>query len=464
MDQFKRVYFVGIGGIGMSALARYFKFIGKEVAGYDKTPASITDKLTVEGIAVTFDDNPESIPSAFKKIESTLVIYTPAIPVEHRGLNYFRQNNFVLKKRSQVLGEITNNYKTIAIAGTHGKTSVSTAIAHILNSSGKGCLAFLGGISKNYDTNLVLPRKLGDYNQFAVAEADEFDRSFLQLNPSIALITAMDADHLDIYGNKENVVESFNQFVKKIVPNGILIYKKGLNLKPENLPKIAYTYSLNEKADFCATNQRIDEKGYYHFDLSTPKGIFRDIHSGVVGKVNAENAVAAASASLMTGVDENEIRNGLASFSGVLRRFDYQVKSSGVVYIDDYAHHPEELKAFISSVREIYKGKKICGIFQPHLYSRTRDFAVEFAQSLDLLDELILLEIYPAREEPIPEVSSEIIFNRLKIKKKTLCTLENLIEKIETTSFDVLLTMGAGNIDKKVESIKKRLLKFEKMG
>jgi UDP-N-acetylmuramate--alanine ligase len=451
------IYFIGIGGIGMSALARYYNFIGKAVAGYDKTPSAITDKLISEGIAIHFNDSLDEIPVKFKQSGSTLVIYTPAIPNNHTGFNYFKDNGFELKKRSQILGEITNNYKTIAIAGTHGKTSVSTATAHILHLSGVGCLAFLGGISKNFGTNLVLPDNQTKNVQFAVAEADEFDRSFLQLNPSIALITAMDADHLDIYENKENVVESFNHFVKKIVPNGILIYKKGLNLEPENLPSQTYTYSLEEEADFYGLNLKITEQGHYNFDLQTPKGIFENMQSGVAGKVNAENAVAAASVAILAGAGENELRESLKSFSGVLRRFDFHLNNNKKVYIDDYAHHPEELRAFISSVREIYPNRKITGVFQPHLYSRTRDFADEFAKSLDLLDELILLDIYPARELPIAGVSSEIIFDKLQIKNKTLCTLNNLEEIIASKKIEVLLTMGAGNIDTKVVALKRIL-------
>jgi len=462
VDKIEKVYLLGIGGIGMSALARYFNFIGKKVGGYDKTPTAITEKLISEGIAIHFNESLDEIPVEFKNTNSTLVIYTPAIPSNHAGFNYFKDNGFILKKRSLVLGEITNNYSTIAIAGTHGKTSVSTAIAHILHQSSIGCLAFLGGISKNYGTNLILPNEHTDYKQFAVAEADEFDRSFLQLNPSIALITAMDADHLDIYENQENVVESFNHFVKKIVPNGVIIYKKGLDLNPENLPENKYNYALEEEADFYATNLKIDDKGFYNFDLHSPKGIFKNMQSGVAGRVNAENAVAAASLAIMAGVNESDLRSGLRSFSGVLRRFDFQLNNQNSVYIDDYAHHPEELKAFINSVREIYPGKKISGIFQPHLYSRTRDFAAEFAKSLELLDELFLLDIYPARELPIEGVSSSIIFDKVNLKEKTLCSLNNILDIIASKKPEILLTMGAGNIDTKVESIKNILINIEK--
>jgi UDP-N-acetylmuramate--alanine ligase len=368
---------------------------------------------------------------------------------------YFKKNDFSLHKRSVILGEITNKYKTIAIAGTHGKTSVSTATAHILNQSGFACLAFLGGISKNYSTNLLLPKELDNFDQFAVVEADEFDRSFLQLKPYIALVTSMDADHLDIYESKENVVESFNHFVKNIAQNGIAIYKKGLDLKPESLPDNNYTYSLNGPADFYAKNLKIIKSGVYNFDLVTPKGIIENLQSGVPGKVNAENAVASASLAYVAGLDKSTIRNNLSTFSGVQRRFDYQINNEKIIFIDDYAHHPEELKAFISSVKEIYTNKRITGIFQPHLYSRTRDFAAEFAKSLDLLDDLILLDIYPAREEPIEGVNSGIIFEKVSIQSKRMCSLENLTDIVYKMKPEVLLTMGAGNIDKKVTSIKK---------
>jgi UDP-N-acetylmuramate--alanine ligase len=457
LNKFHSIYLLGIGGIGMSALARYFKFIGKNVGGYDKTPTDITSKLSDEGIDIHFNDSVDEIPEQFKKSSSCLIIYTPAIPSEHKEFNYLKNNGFTIKKRSEILGIITNNYKTIAIAGTHGKTSISTATAHIINQSEFGCLAFLGGISKNYGTNLLLPHNPKFNNQYAVAEADEFDRSFLQLSPSIALVSSMDADHLDIYENHDNIVESFNHFVKKVEPNGIVIYKKGLNLKPENLPEKKYTYSLNEEADFYAKNISINKQGYCNFDLQTPFGLLSNMQSGVVGKLNAENAVAAASVCLMAGISETVVRNSLKTFTGVLRRFDYQVNNEKVVYIDDYAHHPEELKAFISSVREIYQGKIICGVFQPHLYSRTRDFADEFAKSLSLLDELILLDIYPAREEPIPGVSSEIIFDKVNLDKKIICPLEKLEEVLKSRKIEVLLTMGAGNIDNKVASIKKQL-------
>ncbi len=451
-----KVYFVGIGGIGMSALARYFKHLGKDVAGYDRTPSSITDQLQKENIIVHFNDGIDNIPAGFgNSPATTLVIYTPAIPSNHAGFNYFKNSGFQLFKRSEILGQITLNYKTIAVAGTHGKTSVSTTVAHLLKQSPLDCLAFLGGISKNYNTNLILPLKPDFESNLAVVEADEFDRSFLKLNPSIALVTSMDADHLDIYENKENVVDSFNQFVKKIEPKGKLIYKKDLNLRHENLPEFHYTYSLIEKADFYAINLKMSNEGLYSFDLVTPFGTMDNLKSGVPGKTNAENAVAAASLACLAGLGEDLIRENLKSFTGVNRRFDFQINTEHLVYVDDYAHHPEELKAFIGSMKEIFPEKKITGIFQPHLFTRTRDFADEFAKSLDLLDELILLEIYPAREEPIKGVTSNIIFDKMKLKAKSICPVEDLIPYLSDKKIEVLLTMGAGNISQKVEDIKK---------
>jgi UDP-N-acetylmuramate--alanine ligase len=455
------VYFIGIGGIGMSALARYFNFIGKKVAGYDKTPTSITEKLAIEGIMVNYEDNVALIPADFKNPDECLIVYTPAIPKDHNGLAYFKKNGFNLKKRSEILGIIANKYKLIAVAGTHGKTSVSTTVAHLFYQTEKRCLAFLGGISKNYQTNLLLSEKMDDYNQYAVVEADEFDRSFLQLQPSIALITSMDADHLDIYGDKCGVIESFNAFAKQIRPGGILIHKKGIDLKEDNMPEKRFTYALQENADFYAINLKANSDGLYSFDLASPFGLISNLKSGVTGRVNAENAVAAAAIALVAGLDEDSIRQNLLNFVGVSRRFDIQVNTDSIVYIDDYAHHPEELRAFIGSVRDLYPNRRICGIFQPHLYSRTRDFADEFAESLDLLDELILLEIYPAREEPIPGINSEMLLNKVKLTSKTLCSFAELENLLQSRQIDVLLTIGAGNIDKKVSVIKKMLKKIE---
>ncbi len=454
ISKIHRVYFIGIGGIGMSALARYFKRIGKSVAGYDKTATQITSDLQAEGIFVHFDESLNKLPADFTiEKENTLIIYTPAIPKNHEGLSFLIKHNFKLFKRAEILGLITNNHKTIAVAGTHGKTSISTSVSWLFNNSGSNCLAFLGGISKNYQSNLILPQQINK-ETVAVVEADEFDRSFLQLKPSIALITAIDADHLDIYENKENIVNSFNQFVKKIKPNGTIIYKKGLTLLPENFPENSFTYALTEKADFYAQQLTKKDRGSYSFDLVTPTRVIKNLVSGVPGKVNAENAVAAASLAHVAGLDDETIRINLKSLEGVNRRFDFQINNETMVYVDDYAHHPEELKAFIDSIKELFPAKKITGIFQPHLFSRTKDFAAEFAQSLEKLDELILLDIYPAREEPIEGVSSDLIFNKVGIENKIQCSMDNLIEKLSNKKPEVLLTMGAGNIDKKVKEIK----------
>jgi len=438
----------------MSALARYFKHIGKAVAGYDKTATQITSSLQEEGVFVHFD---EELPDDFEiNQEDTLVIYTPAIPKNHKGYNYLIENNFKLYKRAEILGLITNNYKTIAVAGTHGKTSISSITAHLFNNSEIQCLAFLGGISKNHQSNLVLPQAT-DNQPIAVVEADEFDRSFLHLSPSIALITAIDADHLDIYENKENIVNSFNQFVKKIEPKGTIIYKKGLTLLPENLPENSYTYALTEEADFYAGNLKINTKGQYSFDMVTPSRVINNMECGMPGKINAENAVAAVALAYIAGLEDGTIRNNLKSFMGVNRRFDFQINTEKLVYVDDYAHHPEELKAFINSVKELFPTKKITGVFQPHLFSRTKDFANEFAEVLDKLDELILLDIYPARELPIEGVDAELIYNKMNLKSKTLCSLDNLVEILAEKKLEVLLTMGAGNIDKKTKEIKELL-------
>jgi UDP-N-acetylmuramate--alanine ligase len=455
-----RVYFVGIGGIGMSALARYFRHLGKEVAGYDKTPTELTENLQKEGILVQYSDKAIDIPKEYiKNKNNTLVVYTPAIPDDHEGIKYLRTNGFSLLKRSEILGLVTSNYNTIAIAGTHGKTSVSTSVAHILKQSPLDCLAFLGGISKNYGTNLVLPEKPEFQSRFSVVEADEFDRSFLRLSPSIALITSMDADHLDIYGNHASVVESFNLFVKNIKPNGKLVYKKGLPLATEYMPKSHYTYALTEEADFYAVNLKMENSGIYVFDLISPFGKIENLRSGVPGKTNAENGVAAASVALLAGLEADIIRKNLAGFSGVKRRFDFVINNERLVYVDDYAHHPEELKAFIGSMKEIFRTKKITGIFQPHLYSRTRDFSAGFAESLDLLDDLILLEIYPAREKPIEGIDSGIIFDKMQLQSKIRCSVEELTSVLKEKKPEVLLTMGAGNIGDKVEDIKAMYLK-----
>lgn len=457
MQKITSVYFVGVGGIGMSALARYFEAKGKHVAGYDKTPSDLTAALINEGIRIHYMDDVALIPADCKQVDSTLVVYTPAIPETHAELNFFRENGFTLMKRAQVLGEITRSERGLCVAGTHGKTTTSSMLAHLLKQSHVDCNAFLGGILKNYNSNLML----SDKSDLAVIEADEFDRSFHWLNPYMAVITAVDPDHLDIYGTPEAYRESFEHFTSLIRPDGCLVMKKGLQLQPR-LPKGAklYTYSATEEADFFARNIRIGN-GDIVFDFVTPMGCIEDVKLGVPVKVNIENGVAAMALAQLNGVTDEEIKRGMASFAGPVRRFDFHLKRNDIVLLDDYAHHPAELKASIQSVKELYPDKKITGIFQPHLYTRTRDFAADFAASLSLLDELILLDIYPAREEPIPGVTSQLIFDQVTLKEKRMIKKEELLDlvKKEAADFQVVLMLGAGNIDRLVEPVKQILEK-----
>lgn len=444
----KNVYFIGIGGIGMSAIARYFKFKGLEVSGYDRTPSDLTGELEAEGIPVHYVDDASFIP---KDVEETLVVYTPAIPEDMGELQYVRANGYRVVKRSMILGEITKGQACLAVAGTHGKTTTSTLVAHILTESGSGCSAFLGGISKNYDTNMLV-----SHTPTVVAEADEFDRSFLQLHPSIAAITAMDADHLDIYGDLKHVQEAFRQFASQVKET--LILKYGLPVTAEDTDARIYTYSYdNPKADFHASNLRQDRTGHFTFDLVYPGGVLSDIRVGTLGWVNVENSVAAAAICLCYGVDGQKVRHATGSYQGAKRRLDEHINTDSLTYIDDYAHHPAELATAISSIKEMFPGRKITGIFQPHLYTRTRDFAPEFAEALSGLDKLILLDIYPAREEPIPGVTSEIIFKDVTAPEKVLITKEELMPLLEKEPVDVLVTFGAGNIDRFIGPITEML-------
>lgn len=454
----RQVYLIGIGGIGMSALARYFAYRGLKVAGYDSTPSPLTAELISEGISVTFTDDIKSIPTEFiEDRNSTLVVYTPAVPKDHNQLQYFEANRFTIQKRAKVLGLIASSYQTAAVAGTHGKTSTSTMLAHLLNSTPEGCNAFLGGISKNYASNLILSDK--DQKRLVV-EADEFDRSFLSLTPQLAIVTSIDADHLDIYNNHNQVKQAFVDFINKVEPNGTLIIKKGLEEIAALRNDIkTYTYSITQAADFCLKSIH-NSNGYYTFDLQTPFGLIKGISLGIPGKYNVENSVAASAAALSWGINPEILKQGLKTFKGIARRFDIQ-HIGKTVYIDDYAHHPEEIRAAVNSVREMFPLRKITGIFQPHLYTRTRDFYTEFAESLSLLDELILLDIYPARELPIPGISSQIIMDRVSCSDKHMCKLgelQNLLNKLE---LDVLVTMGAGNIDREVPKILELLSKRE---
>ena len=445
----KNVYFIGIGGIGMSAIARYYNAKGLSVSGYDKTPSQITEALENEGISVHFSDDISYIP---KDVKETLVVYTPAIPEDLEELVYVRKNGYRVIKRSRMLGEIACGQRCLAVSGTHGKTTTSTLLSHILTESGEGCSAFLGGISKNYRTNLLISE-----NATIVAEADEFDRSFLQLYPEIAVITAMDADHLDIYGDIEHVKEAFKAFAGQV--SGTVIKKYGLDITPEDTKAAILTYSYNDsRADFYASDIIVDECGYITFRLNHPKGHIDGMKCGVPGWVNVENSVAASAVALCYGIAEDKIRKAVGSFEGVWRRFDIHVNVPGCAYIDDYAHHPNELSSAISSIREIFPGRKITAVFQPHLYTRTRDFAGDFAKALSAADKLILLDIYPAREEPIPGVTSSIIFDDVTASSKVLMKKEELMEYLENEDIDVLVTFGAGNIDRFIEPIEKMLL------
>ncbi len=452
IQNIKNVYFLGIGGIGMSALARYFKFMGRNVAGYDRTESPLTEALSSEGIDVHYEDDIKYIPKNWNPA-NTIAIYTPALPDDHEELAWFRKQPIGLFKRAKVLGMICNEKSGIAVSGTHGKTTTSTIVANIMNKTEKGCGAFLGGISKNFGSNLLLPKS---DSPWIVAEADEFDRSFLNLNPQLALVTSIDADHLDIYGDKEQIVESFEKFISQIKEDGKLVIKKGVDLDRTKTKAQIFTYSLDQETDFKAVNLKLNsETGFYQFDLKTPEGIISNCTMNYPGLVNVENTVGASALAWLAGASANEILAGIEDYQGVARRFDIQFKSENKIYIDDYAHHPEELKAFITSVRALFPDKKITGIFQPHLYSRTKDFSSEFAASLDLLDKAILIPLYPAREEPVPGVSSEIIYNQMKLEDKVLAEKAETLEILKNDSNPIILTMGAGDIDRMVKDIVK---------
>ncbi len=441
MKEFNSIYFVGAGGIGMAALERYFLAKGKRVAGYDRTPSELTGSLEKEGVEIAFDENPILIPDYCRNKETTLVVYTPAIPDSHAGLQWFRSNGFNVVKRAKVLGIVTENSKGLCFAGTHGKTTTSSMAAHIMEVSGIGSNAFLGGVLRNYGSNFLL----SENSPYSVIEADEFDRSFHHLSPYIAVITSTDPDHLDIYGNYENYLESFAHFTELIRRDGALIVHTGLTLKPrvQKGTKI-YTYSMHE-GDFHAANVR-KGNGEIMFDFVTPTETIHDIQLGVPAEINIENAVAAMAVCRLINVPAEAMRTAIGTFMGPKRRFEFRLKEQNKVVIDDYAHHPNELRASIESVRSLYPGRKISVIFQPHLYTRTRDLAPEFAQALSLADELYLLPIYPARELPIPGVSSEIILKDVTAPIKKIYTKENLIKSLHLLNFDILLTVGAGDI------------------
>lgn len=436
------IYFIGIGGIGMSSLARYFAMNGKNVAGFDKVRTGITIGLEDIGVEIHYEDSVELIPQKFKSSKDTLVVYTPAIPSIHTELTYFNQNGFSVMKRAQVLGEITKNTLCLAVAGTHGKTTTSTILGHILKESGVNATSFLGGVSENYNSNLILG---GD--KISVVEADEFDRSFLQLSPDIACVTSMDADHLDIYGEKDELEKSFNEFAAKV--SDTLIVCKGLPLE-------GLTYAVNEKADYYADNIKI-KNGKYIFDVKTPTEIIRNVEFNLPGKHNVLNAVAALAMANNFGVSLQVIAKALLSFKGVHRRFSYRIKSENLVLIDDYAHHPTEINAVVSSVREMYPTEKVLAVFQPHLYSRTRDFADDFAESLSRFDEVILLDIYPAREKPISGVTSEWLMGKMTLKNKKLSNKIMLVDTIKQSDAVIKVIIGAGDIGEMVVNITKEL-------
>ena len=449
INSIKSVYFIGAGGIGMSALVRYFLSKGKKVAGYDRTQSELTDKLIEEGAEIHYEDNVSLIPEECKDKGNTLVIYTPAIPLTHKEFVYFKENGFEILKRAQVLGMITKTEKGLCVAGTHGKTTTSTLTAHLLHQSHIGCNAFLGGISKNYKTNLLL----SETSEYVVIEADEFDRSFHWLTPFATVITATDSDHLDIYGTREAYLESFNKYTSLIRPDGYLIVKKGIDLSPRVQDGVkTYSYGINE-GDFKAENIRIGN-GEIIFDYISPLGNIKDVKLGVPVYVNIENGIAAMALAQIAGVSNEEIKNAMPTFGGVDRRFDFKIKEDNLVFLSDYAHHPAEIKQSISSIKALYPDKKVTAVFQPHLYTRTRDFYKEFAESLSLADEVILLDIYPARELPIDGVTSKLIYDNIVAgKTKSLCSKEELLDLLEKKNIEVLITLGAGDIDNMVPQI-----------
>ena len=444
LTNIKSIYFIGIGGIGMSALARYFNTQGVKVSGYDKTPTPLTDDLEKEGIQIHFEDDLSQIDK-----EATVIVYTPAIPADHKELNFYRDNGYNVVKRSDVLQWVTENAFTIGIAGTHGKTTTTSMTAHILRHTEYGCNAFLGGIASNYGTNFWSHEK-----NVVVVEADEYDRSFLKLAPNVAVVTAVDPDHLDIYGTAEEVLKAFGQYTDKIKPNGVLIQKYGTVFPVNSLNKEVFTYSYNEpKASFHTSNLKVVD-GSYHFDIVHPKGIMQNVVLNMGGLHNVENATAAIAIALKLGIEDEKIKAAVASFQGVKRRFEFKLKTANKVLIDDYAHHPEELNALISGVRSLYPNEKMVLVFQPHLYSRTQDQAAGFIDVLSKADEVILLPIYPARELPIPGVSSDILLDKMTVAKKMVMSKEELFDWAAKTNDKLIVMAGAGDIDACITKVK----------
>lgn len=455
LKDIKSVYFLGAGGIGMSALVRYFLNEGKFVGGYDRTPSELTSKLIEEGAVLHFEENADLVPAECKNPASTLVVYTPAIPADHKEWELFRNGGFTIKKRAEVLGIITRGKRGVCAAGTHGKTTTSTMTAHLLHSSSVDCAAFLGGISKNYKSNLITTGK----SDFVVIEADEYDRSFLHLQPYVATITSADPDHLDIYGNKENYLEAFAQFTERIVDGGHLIIHEGLEVKPRTKPGVSiYTYS-REQGDFRAENIRIGG-GTIIFDYVSPWQRIDDVELGVPMSINIENGIASMAMAEICGATAEEIKAAMKSFAGAERRFDFHIKEENLVLISDYAHHPDEVSACAKSIKELYSDKKITVLFQPHLFSRTADFYKEFAQSLSMFDKVILVDIYPAREKPIPGVTSRLIYDHLAPSvEKSMCSRAGVLDAIEEikNEVEILVSLGAGDIENEIPQIKKIL-------
>lgn len=450
--QMQAVYFIGAGGIGMSAIARYFLHRGLVVAGYDKTPSELTRRLEKEGMLIHYEENLSEVPHACKRKESCLVVYTPAIPEDHKELQYFRENGFEIHKRAQVLGTLTQEMKGLCVAGTHGKTTTSTMCAHIMHQSHLDCNAFLGGISKNYGTNYILSK-----SDFVVIEADEFDRSFHWLSPWMSVITSTDPDHLDIYGTKEAYLDSFSHYSELIQPGGALIIHRDLEMKEHLLPGVRrYDYS-RDSGDFHAENIRIQDGGIT-FDFVSPIECVKDVELGQPIPINIDNGIAAMALAQLSGCTADELRYGMKTYGGVDRRFDFKIKTSKLVFLSDYAHHPKEIYQSAKSMRDLYKDRRITAIFQPHLYTRTRDFYHEFADALSLLDEVILTEIYPARELPIEGVSSQLIYDNLKPGvKKQMVQKDDVLNLVKSRDFDVLIVLGAGDLDNLVPQITKLL-------
>lgn len=448
-DQIHNVHFIGVGGIGMSALARYFNSQGKKVSGYDKTPTVLTNQMVAEGIEVYYEDAGRAVLERFDKAD-TLVIYTPAIPIKMEELKILQDAGFYVIKRARALGIISSAFETFAVAGTHGKTTTSAILAHVLFQTKEKCNAFIGGITSNYQSNCILDADA----KRVVVEADEFDRSFLQLMPNYAIITTMDSDHLDIYGDGDHLMQSFNDFVCLLNSEGYLLLQADLDVSqfrfPEGLKR--NTYGFTESADWKGENFRYKD-GRFYFDIRTASAQFKDVEFGLPGKHNAENALAVFALAMHVGVSETEIRAGLKSFMGVKRRFDFHIRTEDLVVIDDYAHHPTEINAFLSSIREIYPDKKITTVFQPHLFSRTRDFMDEFARALELTDELFLLPIYPAREEPMEGITSEVLWEKIQLDKKYLSTKLDIVNDLQNSDKSVIVIVGAGDIDTCVEPI-----------